>query len=221
MFQIHKLREDWELMPTALKVEVLMRELKEKNEKKLAELTGLDQAVIVRCQKLLSYPKKYQDLMLDPDPAKRVKPDFFIELFAVRNDKLVNQMDWFSKEEFTQRMLQKYQTKGAGLKAVTDFRIMKQHISNARKGKKIKAITKRLKEFVENDSLTLDHLMIEEANVAATARKLLSNLEKIEVTIEEMNVDEFYAEEKLWSKLERVMLLIRSKLSEAGRRFKE
>ena len=29
MFQIHKLREDWELMPTALKIEVLMNALKE------------------------------------------------------------------------------------------------------------------------------------------------------------------------------------------------
>lgn len=221
MFQIHKLREDWELMPTALKVEVLMAQLKEKNEKKLAELTGLDQAVIVRCLKLLSYPKKYQDLMLDPDPEKRVKPDFFIELFVVRNDRFVNEMDWFSKEKFTQRMLEKYQTKSSGLKAVTDFRIMKQHITNARKGKKIKAITKRLKEFTEDDNLTMDHLVIEEASVAATARKLLSNLEKIELSLKDMKADDYYGEEKLWSKLESLLVLIRSKLSEAGRRPKE
>jgi len=32
MFQIHKLRKDWELMPTALKLELLMQELEEKNE---------------------------------------------------------------------------------------------------------------------------------------------------------------------------------------------
>lgn len=42
MFQIHKLREDWELMPTALKVKVLMDEMKESNNKKLADLTGMD-----------------------------------------------------------------------------------------------------------------------------------------------------------------------------------
>src|SRR5258706_1354496 len=44
MFQIHKFREDWELMPTALKVEVLMKELNEKSEVRLATLTGLDRA---------------------------------------------------------------------------------------------------------------------------------------------------------------------------------
>ena len=35
MFQIHKLREDWELMPSALKLELLMNELEERNDKKI------------------------------------------------------------------------------------------------------------------------------------------------------------------------------------------
>src|SRR3954466_748981 len=71
MFQIHKLRKDWELMPTALKLELLMSELKEKGDKRLAALTGLDEAGVVRCRKLLSYPKRYQDMMLVPAPASR------------------------------------------------------------------------------------------------------------------------------------------------------
>ncbi len=50
MFQIHKLREDWELMPTALKLDLLMKELKEQSERKLAELTGLDVAVVTRAR---------------------------------------------------------------------------------------------------------------------------------------------------------------------------
>src|SRR5437016_12245351 len=61
MFQIHKLREDWEVMPTALKLEVLMDKLEEQSERKLADLTGLDPAVVARCKKLLSYTTKYQD----------------------------------------------------------------------------------------------------------------------------------------------------------------
>src|SRR5439155_10183551 len=122
MFQIHKLRKDWELMPTALKLELLMRELKEKSEKRLAALTGLDEAVVVRCKKLLSYPKKYQDMMLDADPDKRVKADFFIELYPVRNDRAVKKFPWFNKDKFTDDMLRKVDEKG--IKAVTDFRIV-------------------------------------------------------------------------------------------------
>ena len=135
MFQIHKLRKDWELMPTALKLELLMRELGEKKERRLAELTGLDEAVVVRCKKLLSYSKRYQDTMLDADPDKRVKADFFIELYAVRNDREVEKFSWFNKDKFTDDMLKKVEQKG--IKAVTDFRIVKQYINNAVKAKKI------------------------------------------------------------------------------------
>src|ERR1017187_4140015 len=134
MFQIHKLRKDWELMPTALKLELLMRELNEKREKRLAELTGLDEAVVVRCKKLLSYKPKYQDMMLDADPDKRIPADFFIELYAVRNDREVNKFAWFDRDTFTDDMLKK--SKEKGIKSVTDFRIVKQYINNAVKAKK-------------------------------------------------------------------------------------
>ena len=119
MFQIHKLRKDWELMPTALKLELLMTELNERKEKRLAELTGLDEAVVQRCKKLLSYPKKYQDMMLDSDPSKRHKADFFIELYAVRNDREVNKFHWFERNKFTDLMLKKQDV--GGIKSVTDF----------------------------------------------------------------------------------------------------
>lgn len=218
MFQIHKLREDWELMPTALKLDLLMNELNEKSEKKLSELTGLDQSVVSRCKKLLSYPKKYQDMMLDPDPNKRVKADFFIELYAVRNDRDVIQMKWFSKDQFTRKMLDKYQSKGSGLRAVTDFRTVKQHINNARKSDEIPAITKKLLEFTENKNLTPDHLIIRTADVSANARKLLTNIKKIEQQIHDIDPEEYYGEEEMWKHLENLIKLIRNKLRAAGRR---
>ncbi len=221
MFQIHKLREDWELMPTALTLEILMRELRETNEKRLSSLTGLDQAVVSRCKKLLSYAKKYQDLMLDPNPYKRVKSDFFIELYAVRNDRFVNSMGWFAKDKFTQKMLEKYQKKVSGLKAVTDFRIMKQHINNARQAGKGKVITKKLKEFTYDDKLTLDHLLIESADVSASARKLLKKIENLTDAIDGIDPEEYFGEKKLWSSLDKLLKIIRSKLRAAGRRVGE
>lgn len=220
MFQIHKLRQDWELMPTALKLEVLMGALEEKSEKKLAELTGLDHAVVSRCKKLLSYPKKYQDQMLDPDPAKRVKADFFIELYAVRNDREVNKMAWFSKEKFTERMLNKYQHH-KGLKAVTDFRIIKQHISNAVKAKKQSVISRQLKEFTYNDDLEVGSLVIDSANVSAKARTLLGHVEKLAAELKELDVENFYGEENLWKSLESLVELLKTKLAEADRRPKK
>jgi len=220
MFQIHKLREDWELMPTALKLEVLMGELKETNEKKLAALTGLDQAVVLRCKKLLSFPKKNQNLMLDPDPQQRVKADFFIELHAVVTDRLVNDMEWFKRNKFIQRMLEKYQTKGAGIKSVTDFRVIKQHISNARRANRVATITKRLHEFVQDDSLGIDHLEIKSAAVHETVKRMRKAIEYLTRTLNEIETEDYYGEEKLWNELEGLASLTKKKILEAGRRFK-
>lgn len=216
MFQIHKLRKDWELMPTALKLELLMRELNETKERRLAELTGLDEAVVVRCKKLLSYNKGYQDMMLDSNPDKRVKADFFIELYAVRNDREVKKFPWFNKDKFTDDMLKKVNENG--LKSVTDFRIVKQHINNAVKVKKTAMISTRLREFAENPSLTPDHLNIESAKVAAEAKRVLRATETLYSQISDIDVDEFYGEESMWSRLDALSKLIREKLRALGRR---
>lgn len=218
MFQIHKLRKDWELMPTALKLELLMRELREKKEKRLAELTGLDEAVVIRCKKLLSYPKRYQDMMLDADPEERVKADFFIELYPVRNDREVGKFPWFSRDKFTDDMLKKVEQKG--IKAVTDFRVVKQHINNAVKAGKLSAISKKLREFAEQPSYTPDHLNIESAKVAADALKIFKSADSLYSQISAIDVDQYYGEEAMWSRLDSLAQLIREKLRAMGRREK-
>lgn len=217
MFQIHKFREDWALMPTALKLELLMRELQEKNDNKLAKLTGLDVAVVRRCKKLLTYPKKYQDRMLDLNPNKRIKADFFIELYAVITDRAVKSMKWFKLVRFTDAMLRKYETKDAGLKAVTDFRKIKQHISNARRASKIKIISRKLREFVEDDSLSIDHLEIRAASVKASASKLEGTIDKLIMDIEGIDTEDYYGEDILWNKLKKLRDIIIKKLVKADR----
>lgn len=219
MFQIHKLRKDWELMPTALKLEVLMRELKETNPRRLSELTGLEEAVVVRCKKLLSYSKKYQDMMLVADPERRTKADFFIELYSVRNDRAVTKFRWFKKNQFTDAMLRKFEAKG--LKAVTDFRLVKEHITNAIKSGNTSQISKRLREFAENPALTPDYLNIESAAVAATAKRLAVSADKLLAQVHSLNVENYYGEEAMWARLAALARLIRTKLKELGRRLED
>jgi ParB family transcriptional regulator, chromosome partitioning protein len=218
MFQIHKLREDWELMPSALKLQLLMEELDERNDRQLASLTGLDLAVVQRCKKLLTYPKKYQDLMLDPDPSKRVKADFFIELYVVRTDRLVNTFEWFKKDQFTKDMLNRYQT--GKLRSVTDFRKIKQHINNARLAGEERQISRRLKEFSADADLPIEHLEISSASVTAEASAIRKQTDKLFSDIEKLDVDSFLGENELWESLERLSKAIRRKLIAAGRRLR-
>lgn len=218
MFQIHKLRKDWELMPTALKLAVLINELKEKRNEHLAQLTGLDVAVVVRCKKLLSYPKKYQDQMLFTEPTDRVKADFFIELYPIVTDKAVKKAENFSKTKTIDRMLEKYQTGGSGIKAITDFRAIKQHLTAATKANQVRRVQKRFQEFLENDNLPIQHLEISSATVQRKAKALTRTASKLCDEINKIEAMDFYGEEDFWLELERLADVIQRKLKEADRR---
>lgn len=217
MFQIHKLRKDWELMPTALKLELLMGELNERSEKRLAALTGLDEAVVVRCKKLLSYSKRFQDMMLRPSPEDRVKADFFIELYPVRNDREVNKFEWFKRDKFTDAMLKKLEAKA--LKSVTEFRVIKQHINNAVKARRVALMSRRLREFMEQPDLTSEHLNIESAATSASARKVAKAASSLYSMIEEIDNDQYVGEEAMWSRLDELSRLIRQRLVSLGWRM--
>jgi ParB family transcriptional regulator, chromosome partitioning protein len=217
MFQIHNTREDWELMPTALKVEVLMHELQERNEMRLATLTGLNPAVVSRCKKLLSYDKHYQDLMLNPNPLNRIKADFFIELYTLLVDRNIKAMVWYAKKPFINSMLHKYLTKN-GIRSVTDFRLLKQYVTNAFNIGKGDLIDRKLREFAQDDSLTLEYLNLEGAELAKTLKRTLTNVHKFETSIREIDVQEMYGSEELWDALEQIVETIRHKLRQAGRR---
>src|ERR1700722_12738900 len=135
-------------------------------------------------------------MMLAPNPKERWKADFFIGMYVVRNDRLVNSFDWFDRAEFTDAMIEKQKAKG--FKAVTDFRIIKQHISNANKAGKLKQISKRLEEFTNQPDLRVDHLEIEGVGVATQVRAITKDVGKLRQVINDIDVDEFFAEEQLW-----------------------
>jgi ParB family chromosome partitioning protein len=219
MFQIHKLRQDWELMPTALKLEVLMRELKENNVARLVELTTLDEAVVMRCKKLLYYPKRYQDMMLDGDPDKRVKADFFIELYSVITDRDLKKMSWFRRDRFIDQMLEKYLIVPKIIKSVTDFRLIKQHMSNARKAGKISQLSSKLHRFAKDREIPIESLELREAKIHAAASKLVRDVVRIKTAIGQMDVESYYGEGELWDEFVELVRLLQQKLREADRRF--
>jgi ParB family chromosome partitioning protein len=128
-------------------------------------------------------------------------------------------MNWFKPDRFTHRMLEKYQGRKSGLKAVTDFRDMKQYITNATKAGKVETISKRLKEFANDDSLYLDYLNIKSADVTASARRIQQNVMKLFDEINKIDYEEYYGEEDLWKSFDKLARLIIKKLKESGRRF--
>lgn len=89
MFNIHSLREQWDLLTIAMKLPRIIQLLRKKNgveptERQLSEHTGLKRAVIRRCKLLMALPPQYRDQILaeleKPKPKQRLTEDLFIEL---------------------------------------------------------------------------------------------------------------------------------------------
>lgn len=89
MFNIHALREQWDLITIAMKIpritELLAKELqKEPTERDLAEKTGLKPGLIRRCKLLLGLPDEYRQQILSelnkPKAQQKVTEDLFIEM---------------------------------------------------------------------------------------------------------------------------------------------
>lgn len=89
MFNIHALREQWDLLTIALKlkdvISLLEKEIRHPpTEKELADYTGLSRGVVRRCRFLLGLPAKYRALIeKELGKAKRqqkLTEDFFIEM---------------------------------------------------------------------------------------------------------------------------------------------
>jgi len=89
MFNIHALREQWDLLTIALKlprvIELLAKRLgREPTEKELSDETGLLRSVIRRSRLLMELPESYRADLLDelkkPKSQQKLSEDFFIEM---------------------------------------------------------------------------------------------------------------------------------------------
>jgi ParB family chromosome partitioning protein len=76
MFNIHKVREDWEEMPTARALQEVMRRNDTTDPDELRGLTGLSKEQIARFQLILDLPPRYQELIEEGI----VPMNFFVEL---------------------------------------------------------------------------------------------------------------------------------------------
>jgi len=185
MFNIHALREPWELMPTALKLEVLIRMIQEQTGKKrvgiahLSQITGMTKPTIQRCLILLSFPKPYQDLILARGD-QHLKTDFFIELYPVLNkiEKIFPEfIEKYTRNGILDRFIQKYRDKI--ITDVVDFRKIKNLINSIRKGVPEDTVGKALHELISDPRAS-----IEDAYPVSAQKVLeLNNLRKMAESI--------------------------------------
>ncbi len=148
MFSIHNFREAWELMPTALSLKIVMEELGVDDNKALSKFTGLSEAQIERCKKLLRFPEHFQEMSLDPDPTTRVPSNFWIEALPVLElaEQEIPKLKALGRDKITEKLVEKYRARK--IKSVIHFRrIMESYELNEDEPATRAAVVRRVEEF--------------------------------------------------------------------------
>ena len=190
MFSIHNFREAWELMPTALSLSVVMKELGEEDTGKLSELTGLSTPQIERCKKLLGIPEKYQKLSLDLDPKTRVPANFWIEsapILDLCRDLTTDLYKKLGKWGVLDRLVEKY--RGKRIKSVIHFRRIMEANELAESNEQKQQLSQRLIEYINNvdletrrafDEFVVDNRRI--TNAINTCDEFITRLERAKLS---------------------------------------
>lgn len=191
MFNIHNFREAWELMPTALGLKIIIEELGESDPRALAKLTGLSEAQVERCRKLLAFDERYQAMSLDPDPTTRVPSNFWIEALPVLDlieRELPNLSANLNRDKITDKLIEKYRARK--IKSVIHFRRIMESYETSEDDKAVRnSVLRRVEQFVLDPDLetraAFDEFVVDKRRARgaiAACGDFLSTLKKLKLT---------------------------------------
>jgi ParB/RepB/Spo0J family partition protein len=194
MFNIHNVREDWKLMPTALKLKVILEEFHDKSDKEIAKITGITLSTLKRCKELLELPLEFQEMILKEEEKEVKKPqfseDFFLEMVnAIRSIKKFH-ADIY--DEHTEKgIMEKFVEKRAAgnIRNETDFRKIPKIIAAGRKGVSDARIEKTLARLIDNKDFTIDEAYkiavptIESVGIEKRCSELIDSLNGLDMRL--------------------------------------
>lgn len=195
MFNIHNVRVQWDLMPTALKLKEVKKLLEKEQpnitSKTLASITGLSDSQVKRCMELLELPAKYKDLLIEeskkPKSEQVFKPDLFLEI--IKSKKAIERyapevFDQIKKESYLDRMVDKYQ-KGI-INNVVKFREISKIARSEEKGVNKKQIISTLTQLAEKKEYKIETAYKETAELNYKIRDLKTKIRSLTNTLEEI-----------------------------------
>lgn len=189
MFAIHNFREQWQLMPAALGLKLVMKELGETDPQKVSNLTGLSGPQVDRCLLLLTFPERFQKMSLDPDPKTRIPSNFWIEAKPVIDMAEREFPDLAKKggrDSITDRLVKKYQAKS--IKSVIHFRRIVEALENSAQNDDRVEVLKVLRMYLEDVNLetrrAFDRFVKEDRKIKDTVdacRQFAKTIQKVKV----------------------------------------
>jgi ParB/RepB/Spo0J family partition protein len=218
MFNIHALREQWDLLTVALKLPKVISLLENELERvpteiDLSEYTGLSRGWIRRCRLLTQLPKKYLDLLLEelkkPQSKRAVGEDFFIEMEKALKSVMRAMPDAIDNIDSARDvLLAKYRAKL--IQSNIEFRKLAKIARASKVGADLAAAKKAIKRLVSDPRYSITEAWTATVSEAYIERDILTRIELLlaklsEVTATEMDLD---VREKLEELVERAQKIL-------------
>jgi ParB family transcriptional regulator, chromosome partitioning protein len=198
MFNIHALREQWDLLTIALKLPKIIKLLEEElgrqpNEAELSTRTGLTRGVIRRCRMLIELPTKYQNMLLEeikkPKSKQTISEDFFIEMEkSLKTVERAMPEVMPDKDKARQALLKKY--KDGVIANIVDLRkvgkIARAQKVNADPAEAQDAIRRLLNE----PKYTIDRAWSETVSEAYAERDIVTGINRLLSKLDEIEPDD-------------------------------
>jgi ParB family transcriptional regulator, chromosome partitioning protein len=187
MFNIHALREQWDLLTIALKlprvIDLLVREKGwDPNERELADHTGLPRGTIRRCKLLMDLPRKYQRLILDelnkPKIQQKLTEDFFIEMErALKTTERALPSIIPNKDRVRQILIRKY--RNGTIVNILDFRKISKIARAQRVEVGLETAEEVLKQLFEWNDYSVEQAFQDSVSEAYSERDLLTRIRSV------------------------------------------
>ena len=197
MFNIHGLREQWDLLTIALKLQDIIDLLEEKKggrptERELSQETGLKVGVIRRARYLLALPKKYHKMMLS-ELNKRKSQQVFTEDFFIEMERALTTVerampDVLSKrDEVRQVLIKKFRDE------VIDNRVHFRQIAKIARAENVKAdpeVAKRaLRKLFSKNKYSIEQAFEDSVSGLYSERDVLIRLNGLIERLRSLEVD--------------------------------
>jgi ParB family chromosome partitioning protein len=216
MFNIHSLREQWDLLTIALKlprvIELLKPKLKkEPTERELSEETGLNRSMIRRCKLLMEIPQEYKDQILQelqkPKSKQKITEDLFIEMERALKTVERAMPEVIPNKDSARRVLLKKFERG-----VIDSRIHFRNIGKIARAESVgydrSDAARQLQKLFADNSYSIQQAFLNSVGEAYKERDVATRVTTLLNLLEQIDPDELESEVK--EKLEQ----LRKRLSE-------
>jgi ParB/RepB/Spo0J family partition protein len=211
MFAIHHRRNEWDPLPTALKLERLEKLYSDRNkakptEKQLAEIASLTRGEVRRYKKLLKLPQSYRTLLMEeiakPRSQQVLTVDHVIEATdaanALRKREIV---DSAGEEAVRKTIVERFQHKR--IESTVDPRKFARLARAVERGEVEKRDAKRVvKKFVDDPEYSLSALFRETVEAEDFRHSLEMSVERVSEKLESLRRRKFSLSDSLRAALE-------------------